>query len=97
MNKLLRLILTLVLGAFALLFAISLLVATLVFALLGALKALITGKKPTAPKMLWRFKQFSAQDVSFRNAAPAEPSHSSRVGDVVDVEVREIRHENRLP
>lgn len=87
-SRVLRFILRLVLWTFATIFALSLLLATLVLLALGLLRSLVTGQKPK-PMVFGRFQRFSAQapwpGAGMRDAAPA------RHGDVVDVEVREIR------
>ncbi|OOG40960.1 hypothetical protein [Polaromonas sp. A23] len=93
-SRVFRFILRLVLRTFATIFALSLLLATLVLLALGFLRSLITGQKPK-PMVFGRFQRFSAQapwqSAGMRDAAPA------RTGDVVDVEVREIRDDKRLP
>lgn len=93
-SSFLRFTLRLVLWVFAAIFAISLLAAAVVVMALGLLKALITGKKPQ-PMAFGRFQKFSPDDfwpgAGTRGAAPA------READVVDVEVREIRDDKRLP
>lgn len=90
-SRVLRFLLRLVLWTFATIFALSLLLATLVLLALGFLRSLVTGQKPK-PMVFGRFQRFSAQPpwsgAGTRDAAPV------RHGDVVDVEVREI-HEIR--
>lgn len=92
-SSFLRFILRLVLWLFAAVFAVSLLAAALVVMTLGLLKALITGKKPQ-PMVFGRFQKFSP-DAFWPRAAPG--AATVRETDVVDVEVREIRDDKRLP
>lgn len=93
-SSFLRFVLRLVLWVFAAVFALSLLAAALVVMTLGLLKALLTGKKPQ-PMVFGRFQKFSPDDLWPRagNAGSTAPRES----DVVDVEVREIRDDKRLP
>ena len=82
--------LRLVLLTFAAIFAISLLLASLVLLALGLLRALFTGQK-AKPVDLGRFQRFSAQTPWGKGKNPgAAPGNS---GDVVDVEVREIHQD----
>lgn len=87
-SQVLRFLLRLVLWTFATIFALSLLLATLVLLALGLLRSMLTGQKPK-PMVFGRFQRFSAQapwsGAGMRDAAPV------RHGEVVDVEVREIR------
>ena len=89
---LLRFIIRLVLGVFALILVASLVTAALIALLVRTVTSLITGKKPE-PTMVFghlqRFKQAGAW--------PTAPSKQSPAGDIVDVEVREIRDDKRLP
>lgn len=91
-SRVLRFALRLVLWLFAAIFAVSLLAASLVLITLGLLKALITGKKPQ-PVVFGRFQKVSPDNFwpGPRGTPPA------READVVDVEVREIRDDKRLP
>lgn len=93
-SRVFRFILRLVLWTFATIFALSLLLATLVLLALGFLRSLITGQKPK-PMVFGRFQRFSPrapwQGTGMHDTAPV------RTGDVVDVEVREIRDDKRLP
>jgi hypothetical protein len=94
LGSFLRFILRLVLWVFAAVFALSLLAAALVVMTLGLLKALITGKKPQ-PVVFGRFQKFSPDTFWPRPGAP--DGSAAREADVVDVEVREIREDKRLP
>ncbi|MBA3593335.1 MAG: hypothetical protein H0W47_06000 [Polaromonas sp.] len=93
-SSFLRFVLRLVLWVFAAVFAVSLLAAALVVMTLGLLKALITGKKPQ-PMVFGRFQKFSPDSFWTRPGAPG--STAARDAEVVDVEVREIRGDKRLP
>jgi len=79
-----RFVLKLVLAAFGLVLAISLILAALVVIAVRVLKSLITGKKP-APVMVFRkFQQFAPGGMWPVGAKAPNTS------DVVDVEVREV-------
>lgn len=84
-SKILRFALKLLLLTFGLVFALSLLAAAMVVMLLSLVKALITGKKPSATMSFGGFQKFSAKAVWPRTA-----SATGKPGEVVDVEVREI-------
>jgi hypothetical protein len=99
-SQVLGLTLKIVLGLFAALFAVSLLVAGLIVFVVLLLKSLITGRRPAASMAFGRFQQFSSQKGwSGPGAREGESASKSRpgAGDIVDVEVREIREERRLP
>ena len=82
-SSLLRFVLKLALGLMAAVFAVSLLAAALVVLTFSLLKALITGKKPAAAMVFSRFRGYAPQDLWARK--------SKRGGEVVDVDVRELR------
>lgn len=82
-RSLLRFVLKLALGLMAAVFAVSLLAAAVVVLAFSLLKALITGKKPAPAMVFSRFQGYAPQDLWGRKAKPA--------GEVVDVEVRELR------
>ena len=98
-SSVLRFILKLVFGLLAAVFALSLLLAALIFVAFSLLKSLITGR-PSTPAMVFgqfrRFQGFSPQGMWPGGPAREASSHSS-TGDVVDVEVREVRGDSRLP
>jgi hypothetical protein len=94
LSSFLRFSLRLVLWVFAAVFALSLLAAALVVMTLGLLKALITGQKPQ-PVVFGRFQKFSPDAFWPRAGTPG--SAAARDAGVVDVEVREIRDDKRLP
>ncbi len=92
--------LKIVIGLFAALFAISLLVAGLIVFVVLLLKSLITGRRPAASMAFGRFQQFSSQNGwSGRGAreGASKPHAKPGSGDVVDVEVREVPDERHRP
>ena len=97
LSRILRFILRLLLGLFAAIFALSLLVAALVVVALSLLKLLLTGRKPAPAKVFGRFQQFSPQGMWRGGPARACSARPSSAGDVVDVEVREVREDRRRP
>ena len=89
-SRVLLFALRLILLAFAAVFAISLLLASLVVLALGLLRALFTGQK-AKPVNMGKFQRFSAKATWGKGKNPgASPVQN---GDVVDVEVREIRED----
>ncbi|MES2412401.1 MAG: hypothetical protein V4614_01275 [Pseudomonadota bacterium] len=86
-SQLLRFVLKLVLAAFGIVFALSMLAAALIFLVWRQLVGLITGKKPPPIMAFGKFQRFSPQDIW---AASAGGSQQPKGGDVVDVEVREV-------
>lgn len=95
-SKILRFFLKLVLGIFAAVFAVSLLIAALIVVVLSVLKSLITGRKPAPAVVFGRFQRYSPQGMW--PGGPAQGNAANpRAGDVVDVEVREVRDDKRLP
>ena len=97
-SQVLGLTLKIVLGLFAALFAVALLVAGLIVFVVLLLKSLITGRRPAASMVFGRFQQFSSQKGwSGRGSQDGKSASKPAAGDVVDVEVREIREERRLP
>lgn len=93
-SNVLRFILRLVLWTFAAIFAASLLLASVILLAFGLLRSLLTGQKPN-PVVFGRFQRFASQP-SWTGAGTREAS-STRSGDVVDVEVREIRDDKPRP
>ena len=95
-GRLVRGVLKLVLGVAALVFVLSLLLATLVVVLGVSLWALITGRKPAPLVVFNRFRQTSqryTQGVwSGRGPAQSKGDVGSvgSVGDVVDVQAHEV-------
>lgn len=91
-SKILRFLLKLVLTVFGLVFALSLIAAAFIVVLLSLLKAFLTGQKPAPAMVFGRFKKFSPPGMWPGAAAPAD-----KPGEIVDVEVREVRDDKRLP
>jgi hypothetical protein len=96
-------ILKLVFGLLAAVFAVSVLLAGLVYVAISLLVSLFTGR-PSTPAMMFaqfrRFQRFSPQGPQGLwpgSAAREASSGSPDRGDVVDVEVREVRSDRRLP
>lgn len=96
LSQIFRFVLKLVLGLFAAVFALSLLTATLVVLALGRLKALITGRKPAPSQLFGRFQQFTPRGAWPGSNGPRSGAPGHTGGQVVDVEVREIREDKRL-
>lgn len=94
-SKILRFFLKLVLGIFAAVFAVSLLIAALIVVVLSVLKSLITGRKPAPAVVFGRFQRYSPQGMW--PGGPGQGNANPRAADVVDVEVREVRDDKRLP
>lgn len=94
LSRVLSFLLRLVLWTFAAIFAVSLMLAGLVLLALGLLRSLITGQKPK-PVVFGSFQRFSSQATWPGAAKPG--TTAAREADVVDVEVREIRSDKRLP
>ena len=95
-NQIFRFILKLVLGLFGAVFAVSLLLVTLIVLALSLLKALVTGRKPGPAMLFEHFQQFRSQAAWPGNAARERAAGNQAGGHIVDVEVREIREQNRL-
>jgi hypothetical protein len=92
-SKILRFFLKLALGIFAAVFALSLLAAALIVVVLSVLKSLVTGRKPAPAVVFGRFQRYSPQGMWPGQGNATTP----RGGEVVDVEVREVRDDKRLP
>lgn len=82
-SSLLRFVLKLALGLMASVLAVSVLVAALLVLAFSLLKALITGRKPAPARVFSRFRGYAPHAMWPGKAKPA--------GEVVDVEVRELR------
>lgn len=91
-SQFLRFVLKLVLAAFGIVFALSLLAAALIFMVWRQLVGVITGRKPPPLMTFGKFQRFSPQDMW----AASGGSQGGKQGDVVDVEVREVRDDQRL-
>ena len=86
-SGLIRFIIKLVLAAFGLVFAISLLLVALVAVVFSLLKSLITWQKPAPFVVYSQFKQFRQ---GARGGWPFAEKPMTQ-SDVVDVEVREVK------
>jgi hypothetical protein len=81
-SRLIRFVLKLVLAAFGLVFAVSLLLAALVVVAISLVKWLITGKKPAPVVIFNKFQKFSPGGIW---------PGATRSKTTADVEVREVR------
>ena len=90
-SRLVRFVIKLILAAFGLVFAISLLLAALIVVVLSLLKSLVTGKKPAPVMVFSRFQKFAPGGM-WHSAAKAQ-----NTVDVVDVEVREVQTKDQPP
>jgi hypothetical protein len=102
LNTILAIGLKLSLLAVGLVFATGLIAAALIYLAWGALVFLLTGRKPAVAVLYGQFRQlrkFSTAGVWPGAGARAQGDQSaqSHRPDVVDVEVREIRHDRREP
>ena len=96
-SRLLRFFIKLLLAAFGLVFALSLLAAALVVVVLSLLKSLITGQKPAPAMVFGKFQKFSPGSMW---PGATQRDDSAKAGDVVDVEMREVKtpeSDKRLP
>ena len=100
LSQISRFVFNLLLAAFGLVFALSLLAAALLVLVLSTVKALLTGKKPAPVKVFGQFQKFSAA-AKWPGAAGRNDGRSGSAGSqIVDVEAREVRatvDELRLP
>lgn len=95
-SQALSFVLKLFLGLLAAVFAVSLLVAALIFVVASLIKSLFTGRKPAPAVLFGRFQRFSPQG-RWPGAARQNPAGRSPSDVVVDVEVREVQGDKRLP
>ena len=84
-SQLVRFAIKLILTVLGLVFAISLLAAALIVVLLSLLKSVLTGKKPAPVVVFSKFQKFAPGGM-WPGSAKAQNK-----GEVVDVEVREVR------
>ncbi len=91
-GQLVRFMLKLVLGVFALILVASLVTAAVIALVVRKITSLITGKKPEPTMVFGHFQRFSQA-----GGWPGTASKPAPAGDIVDVEVREIRDDKRLP
>lgn len=95
-SKLLSFTFKFLLGLFAIIFAVSLLVAGLFVVALSLLRALFTGQKAAPATVFGRFQRFSHQNIWPGRSSRGKPDSPS-AGEVVDVEAREIPVDRHLP
>ncbi len=92
-NFVLGLFIKLFFGVMALLFAVSLVVAGLVYLAFASVRFLITGRKPAVAVMFTQFRQYQRSAADGVWPAPRrqqQQTQQAAARDVVDVEVREI-------
>ena len=101
-NAILGIFLKLSLLALALVFAIGLIAAALIYLAWGGVVFLLTGRKPAVAVLFGQFRQLKKFSTAGawpspgarpRADQPGQPDHP----DVVDVEVREIQNDRREP
>ena len=92
-NRFFRFIFKLVLAVFGLVLVVSLLVAAVVVIVFSLLKSLVTGKRPALLTTFNRFQAYAPKGMWSGSAGRGATSAPAKGGDVVDVEVREIRHD----
>jgi prepilin signal peptidase PulO-like enzyme (type II secretory pathway) len=91
-----RFVLKVLLGLLAALFAVFVLAVALGMVVLSLIKSLVTWRKPPLVEMFGQFRRFRSHG-EWRGFETGATSRGSRSGEVVDVEVREIRHDRHLP
>lgn len=95
-SQLLSFVFKFLLGLFAVIFAVSLLVAGLFVVALSLLRALFTGQKAAPSAVFGRFQRFSHQNMWPDRSSRGRPDSPS-AGEVVDVDAREIPVDRHLP
>lgn len=96
LNPVFRFALKVLLSLLATLFAVCVLTVALGIIALSLLKSLLTWRKPALVEMFSQFRRFRSQAVW--PSTPAGGAYGKRKpGEVVDVEVREIRRDKHLP
>ena len=96
-GRIFRFFLKLLLAAFGIVFALSVLAAALIFMVFTVVAALLTGKKPVPSVVFSRFQKFSPGGVWPRPATREGQKKAAKPSDIVDVEVREVRDDKPLP
>ena len=91
-GKVLRFIIKLVFGVFALILVVSLVTAAVIALVVRKITSLITGKKTEPTMVFGHFQRFSQAGVW-----PGTASKPAAADDIVDVEVREVRDDKRQP
>ena len=95
-SRILSFVLKLIFAVFAAVFALSLLVVALGALVVSMLKWLVTGKKP-AFAIIWSGLRRPSQRMWPASPGRAGKAPAPGAGEVVDVEVREIKADQRLP
>jgi hypothetical protein len=90
-----RFALKVLLGLLAALFAVCVLALALGLVALSLLKSLLTWRKPPLVEMFSQFQRFRSQAV-WPSSQARGSSGGRGTGEVVDVEVREIHHDEHL-
>jgi hypothetical protein len=99
-NLLVSFIVKLFVGVMAVLFALSLVVAGLIYLGFASLRFLVTGRKPAVAVMFTQFRQMqraAASGVWPAARRDASGQHRPASSDVVDVEMREIEVDRAAP
>jgi hypothetical protein len=96
-NQVLAFVLKLFVGVLAAVFAVSLLLAGLVYLAFASIRFLFTGKKPAVAVVFSQLRQYRQSAADGVWPAPGRRAQPKRAPtpDVVDVEVREVDGERR--
>ena len=91
-SQVLGLVLKIFLAVLAVVFAVSMLAAGLIYLVFASIRFLLTGRKPAVAVLFSQMQQFrqSAADGVWPATRRKAPVPQPRTADVVDVEVREI-------
>jgi hypothetical protein len=97
LNQVLAVVLKLFIGVLAAVFAVSLLLAGLVYLAFASIRFLFTGKKPAVAVVFSQLRQYRQSAADGVWPAPGRRAQPKRAPtpDVVDVEVREVDDERR--
>jgi hypothetical protein len=97
LNRVLAAVLKLFIGVLAAVFAVSLLMAGLVYLAFASIRFLFTGKKPAVAVVFSQLRQYRQSAADGVWPAPGRRPQPKRAPtpDVVDVEVREVDDERR--
>lgn len=100
LSTLSRFVLKLIFAVFAVIFGVGVLAVALLMLAVGLLTSLVTGRKPAPAMAFGRFQRFSAQGIwpgGMNGMPPGAAADPREEPNVVDVEVREVRDDKRLP
>jgi len=95
-GKILSFLVKLVFGLSALIVGMGLLALAMVMVAFSLLRALVTGRKPASAFVFSRFQGFPASSP-WSGVPTHRPAADSVRGEVVDVEMREVREVRELP